>query len=68
MGNRYDHDFMRAPVVLHAISSFNDTTLDQTATAVMLGLSLAIAESGPLRSDVTVQQINYSHGLEFRSL
>jgi len=49
----YDHDFMRAPVVLHAISSFNDTTLDQTATAVMSGLSLAIAESGPLRSDVT---------------
>ncbi|KAJ9653623.1 GDP/GTP exchange factor for ARF [Neophaeococcomyces mojaviensis] len=49
----YDHDFMRAPVVLHAISSFNDATLVQTASAVMRGLSLAIAEPGPLRSDIT---------------
>lgn len=47
----FEHDFMRAPVVLHAISSFTDTTLDQTATAVIRGLTLCVAEPGPLRAD-----------------
>jgi len=49
----YTHDFMRAPVVLHAISSFSDATLDHTATAVVKGLTLAIDEPGPLRNDTT---------------
>lgn len=52
---RYSHeyDFMRAPVVLHAISSFNDATLDQTAAVVMKSLTVAIHEPGPLRVDIT---------------
>ncbi|KAL2436848.1 ARF guanine-nucleotide exchange factor 1 [Exophiala dermatitidis] len=49
----YTHDFMRAPVVLHAISSFDDTVLDRTAEAVTRGLANAIAEPGPLRNEVT---------------
>lgn len=49
----HEYDFMRAPVVLHAISSFNDVTLDQTAAVVMKCLTLAISEPGPLRVDVT---------------
>lgn len=49
----YQHDFMRAPVVLHAISSFNDATLDQTAAVVISSLATAICEPGPLRADVT---------------
>lgn len=48
----FEHDFMRAPVVLHAISSFTDTVLDQTASAVIRGLMLCVAEPGPLRADM----------------
>ncbi|KAK5078142.1 GDP/GTP exchange factor for ARF [Lithohypha guttulata] len=47
----FEHDFMRAPVVLHAISSFNDMLLDQTATAVVKGLTLCVGQPGPLRAD-----------------
>ena len=47
----YEHDFMRAPVVLHAISSFNDVVLDQTATAVIKGFNLCVGQPGPLRAD-----------------
>lgn len=49
----YDQQFMRAPVVLHAFSSFNDAVLDQTATAVMKGLRVCIDRPGPLRNDIT---------------
>lgn len=44
---------MRVPVVLHAISSFDDTILDQAAPAVMQGLSSCIVESNSLRNELT---------------
>lgn len=44
---------MRAPVVLHAISSFDDRVLDATATSIMKGLTSCIAEPGPLRNEIT---------------
>ena len=47
----FEHDFMRAPVVLHAVSSFNDAVLDQTATAVVQGLSACVELPGPLRAE-----------------
>ncbi|KIV93676.1 hypothetical protein PV10_04871 [Exophiala mesophila] len=52
---KYSHnqDFMRAPVVLHAISSFDDTVLDRTASTVVQGFSLLIAEPDALRNDIT---------------
>lgn len=44
---------MRAPVVLHAISSFDDTVLDRTAQTVTKGLANTIATAGPLRNEIT---------------
>jgi len=44
---------MRAPVVLHAISSFDDTILEQTAPTITRGLMNCIAEPGPLRNELT---------------
>src|SRR5271163_523287 len=43
---------MRAPVVLHAISSFDDRTLEHTATAVVSGLGSCIASAEPLRKEI----------------
>jgi brefeldin A-resistance guanine nucleotide exchange factor 1 len=47
------HDFMRAPVVLHAISSFDDQTLDRTASTITAGFSSSISGATPLRNEVT---------------
>ena len=44
---------MRAPVVLHAISSFDDTVLDRTAPVIMKGLASCIAVPGALTNEVT---------------
>lgn len=46
-------DFTRAPVVLHALSSFPDSVLDQTAPAITSGLTPCIAQPSPLRNDIT---------------
>jgi golgi-specific brefeldin A-resistance guanine nucleotide exchange factor 1 len=48
----FEYDFIRAPVVLHAISSFDDTVLDHTAEAVLQGLTDCIAKPGPLRNEI----------------
>lgn len=42
---------MRTPVVLHAISSFDDATLNRTATPVIAGLSESMA-ADPLRNEI----------------
>lgn len=47
------NDFMRAPVVMHAISSFDDNVLDRTAATVMQGLARIISQPDPLRNEVT---------------
>lgn len=44
---------MRAPVVLHAISSFDQETLESAAIPVTEGLSRAITSAGALRSEIT---------------
>ena|SRR2546423_14076313 len=44
---------MRAPVVLHAISSFDDTTMDFTAPAIVNGLKKCIAGAESLRKEIT---------------
>ncbi|KAI1409058.1 hypothetical protein F5Y13DRAFT_193730 [Hypoxylon sp. FL1857] len=48
----YDHDFVRAPVLLHAISSFPKETLAKTSQLVLQGLKLCIEQPGPLRSEI----------------
>lgn len=48
----YDHDFVRAPVLLHAISSFPKEMLAKTSQLVLKGLKLCIEQPGPLRSEI----------------
>ncbi|KAL7629684.1 GDP/GTP exchange factor for ARF [Parahypoxylon ruwenzoriense] len=48
----YDHDFVRPPVLLHAISSFPKETLGKTSQLVLQGLKLCIDQPGPLRSEI----------------
>ena len=44
---------MRAPVVLHTISSFDDAVLDRTATTIVKGFSNAISSPASLRNEIT---------------
>lgn len=44
---------MRAPVVLHAISSFDQDILESTAVPVTEGLSKAITSDNALRVEIT---------------
>ena len=45
-------DFMRAPVVLHAFSSFEDVILENTASTIIAGLARCLSSSGPLASEI----------------
>jgi len=49
----YEHPFMRAPVVLHAISSFDQGIMDNSALPILKGLSLCVSKPGSLRNEVT---------------
>ncbi len=44
---------MRPPVVLHAISALDDSTMDYTAAAIIPGLTKCIGESESLRKEIT---------------
>ncbi|KAI1823591.1 Sec7-domain-containing protein [Xylaria intraflava] len=48
----YDHDFVRAPVLLHTISSFPKEILAKTSQLVLQGLKVCIEQPGPLRSEI----------------
>ncbi|KAL1902276.1 GDP/GTP exchange factor for ARF [Sporothrix stenoceras] len=48
----YDYDYVRVPMLLHAVSSFHKDTLKSTATVILNGLKLCIATPGPLRSEI----------------
>ncbi|KAI0391810.1 Sec7-domain-containing protein [Xylariaceae sp. FL0594] len=48
----YEHDFVRAPVLLHTISSFPKELLSKTSQLVLQGLKLCIEQPGPLRSEI----------------
>ncbi|KAI1336047.1 Sec7-domain-containing protein [Xylariaceae sp. FL0016] len=48
----YDHDFVRAPVLLHTISSFPKEHIAKTSQLVLQGLKLCIEQPGPLRSEI----------------
>ncbi|PGH14138.1 hypothetical protein AJ79_03255 [Helicocarpus griseus UAMH5409] len=49
----YEHSFMRAPVVLHSISTFDQDTLESSAIPIVKGVSQCIAHAAPLRSEIT---------------
>ena len=48
-----EHSFVRAPVILHTISSFDQPTLEKSAIAFLKGLNLCIKDPGPLRNEIT---------------
>ncbi len=46
------HDFMRTPVVLHALPSFDDSVLVHTASSIIAGLSACLLSPTPLRNEI----------------
>ncbi|EAW13056.1 Sec7 domain-containing protein [Aspergillus clavatus NRRL 1] len=50
----HDQSFMRVPVILHGISSFEQDTLESVAVPTIQGLSRCISEPGLLRNELTV--------------
>ena len=44
---------MRTPVVLHALSSFDDAILVHTASSIIAGLSACLSSPTPLRNEIT---------------
>ncbi|KAI9842635.1 MAG: GDP/GTP exchange factor for ARF [Sclerophora amabilis] len=48
----HEHSFLRAPVVLHAISSFEQSMLTKCASSTLRGISHCIKEPGPLRNEM----------------
>ena len=47
-----EHSFIRAPVILHTISSLNQPTLEKSALPILKGLTLCIREPTSLRSEI----------------
>lgn len=48
----YDFDFVRAPVLLHAVSSFSKDTLSRSAEVLLQGVKVCVDEPGPLRNEI----------------
>ncbi|CAK7218425.1 GDP/GTP exchange factor for ARF [Sporothrix curviconia] len=48
----YNFDYVRVPMLLHAVSSFPKDTLKSTASVILKGLKLCIATPGALRSEI----------------
>lgn len=46
-----EYDFIRAPVLLHTVSSFSPDNLKKTSKLVLQGLKLCVDEQGPLRNE-----------------
>ncbi|KAH0559258.1 hypothetical protein GP486_004230 [Trichoglossum hirsutum] len=49
----HEHSFLRAPVVLHTISSLDQRTQERSALSTISGLSHCIKNPGPLRNEMT---------------
>lgn len=47
-----EYDFIRAPVLLHTVSSFSPETLRKISKLVLKGLKPCIDEPGPLRNEI----------------
>ncbi len=48
-----EHSFIRAPVILHTISSYDQAVLEKAAAPILQGLALCIREPSPLRNEMT---------------
>ncbi|KAI9780242.1 MAG: GDP/GTP exchange factor for ARF [Geoglossum umbratile] len=49
----HEHSFLRAPVVLHTISSLDQRTQERSALTTINGLAHCIKNPGPLRNEMT---------------
>ncbi|KAI9796920.1 MAG: hypothetical protein M1825_006284 [Sarcosagium campestre] len=49
----HHHSFLRAPVILHSISSLEQSVQEKSATYILKGLARCIAEPGALRNEMT---------------
>lgn len=52
INNNQDHDYIKVPILLHAVSSFPADTLVKTSGLVLRGLRLCIEEPCPLRNEI----------------
>ncbi|KAI9376339.1 hypothetical protein BJX61DRAFT_538871 [Aspergillus egyptiacus] len=50
----HDQPFMRVPVILHGISSFDQDTLDSVAVPTIKGLTRCVSDGSLLRNEITV--------------
>ncbi|MCJ1357907.1 MAG: GDP/GTP exchange factor for ARF [Icmadophila ericetorum] len=48
----HEHSFIRAPVILHTISSLNQPILEKSALPILKGLTLCIREPTSLRNEI----------------
>ena len=48
-----EHSFVRAPVILHTISSYDQSILETAEIEVTRGLALCLQQPSPLRSEIT---------------
>lgn len=48
-----DHSFVRAPVILHTIAGYDQSTLEMASMPILSGLTLCIRDPSPLRNEVT---------------
>ena len=49
----HDHSFVRSPVILHTISSYDQSILEAAEVEVVSGLALCLRQPSSLRSEVT---------------
>jgi brefeldin A-resistance guanine nucleotide exchange factor 1 len=52
--NSQDQHFLRVPVVLHAISGYDQDVLETVAVPTVQGLSRCISHTGRLRNEITI--------------
>ncbi|KAI9675163.1 MAG: GDP/GTP exchange factor for ARF [Trizodia sp. TS-e1964] len=48
----HEHSFLRAPIILHTISSLEPSIQENFALPILQGVAICIAEAGPLRSEM----------------
>lgn len=48
-----DHSFVRAPIILHTIAGYDQSTLEKASMPILNGLTLCIRDPSPLRNEVT---------------
>lgn len=48
-----DYSYIRAPVILHTIASYDQGILEKAAMMILKGITLCVQDSSPLRNEIT---------------